>query len=567
MKQREGEFNHNTQEWVEFNLETKNILLPPPPYYYPLNLMNKKEKQNVIKSSCEFMKITTFLQPILVNSAINNPNFSNVSQIYVNYRLLNNLSNSQLATIIIYLCNNLFNQYSGNLISIQNCQLYFTMLYQDMINTNQCEAIVTDPNKNTNSNKLPFMINYQTILCSEPIWCSHTTEFQTRLSYWQNPIVRSTELYTSTERDNKGCNGGKYLLYEPNIFHEKGIAGMLFEIGVLLRFAICHGRILYLTPLYLMSNEYQHSKWIHYLCKLSLFECFFESITNCQLTNEEIYNAPILKDDRQLLTYPFREEKVVKILQLPTKSHCAKCNDIWTGNVEIFDQLHIGILGFVAVSVNQSITNTAIFDILDPTKKELSGFAIFMDNNSMFWMSQMIRYIFQPKLWFSFYIQQYIQNHLKSTQLNNFDSTIQLKNEMYASFYITSTSILSIEKYFEILSYYSPHIQHIFISIDSLLFINLSTIISVLQQTFPSYTYYYLSSSHLLKNDNSFENFIYSIATLELSSKGATCIGNLYNTWDHLINILQRTRGDDGSDYYSINSTTSSYSICLDELR
>ena len=188
-------------------------------------------------------------------------------------------------------------------------------------------------------------------------------------------------------------------------------------------------------------------------------------------------------------------------------------------------------------------------------------------------MAEMIRYIFRPQLWFSFYLQQYINNHLtKTSEMNQNpqnENQQQLYSELYASFYLTSETIHSFEKYFEILSYYSPHIQHIFISTDSSLYLILPSLISTIQKLYPTYTYHHLSPSAFLNNDNSqnsFESFLYSVATLEVSSKATTFIGNLHQTWDHLINVIQRTRGDGGYDYHSINSTATSFSICLEDL-
>lgn len=558
LKQKQGRFNEN-KEWIESDNEIQTDFYPSIPLYYPPNLIPKKDT-TITQSICEFIEITTTLEPLILNLS----NETNNTQIFVNYRFLSNLSSSKLGIVSNYICNGLYEQYPNLL--FQSCLLYFTMLYEDMNKINKCKINIVN-STNFLSLSLPFTFNDESILCTEPIWCSHTIEFQQRLSYWQTPRIRTTENYISTEREYKGCNNNKYLVYEPNFQHEKGIAGMLFELGLLLRFSICHGRILYLTPHHLKDNYYlQHSKWIHYLCQSSLFECFFESITECELLDEEIQNAPVLKDDRQLLTYPLRDSKVVKVIQIPSKSHCATCYDTWTGNVEIFDQLHIGILGYVAISVNHSITNTAIFDILDPTKKELSGFSIFMDNNSLFWMAEMIRYIFQPQVWFRYYIQQYIENHLISYPLLNTENKFNLNNKFYASFHLTSNTIPLINKYFEILLYYSPHIQHIFISIDSSLYSILSSLISDIYILYPNYQFYYLLTSNLKSDDNSFDSFLYSIASLEISTKGKTFIGNLNNGWDNLINIFQRTRGDGGYDYYSINSTTSSYSICIDEL-
>lgn len=61
----------------------------------------------------------------------------------------------------------------------------------------------------------------------------------------------------------------------------------------------------------------------------------------------------------------------------------------------------------------------------------------------------------------------------------------------------------------------------------------------------------------------SFENVLYSMASLEIASHAVTFIGNLHTPWDQLVNTIQRTRGDSGSDYYSVEPTATGYSTCV----
>jgi hypothetical protein len=53
------------------------------------------------------------------------------------------------------------------------------------------------------------------------------------------------------------------------------------------------------------------------------------------------------------------------------------------------------------------------------------------------------------------------------------------------------------------------------------------------------------------------------MASLEISSRAVTFIGDLHNPFDQLLNLFQRTRGDGGADYLSIDPTASAYSTCL----
>jgi len=151
-----------------------------------------------------------------------------------------------------------------------------------------------------------------------------------------------------------------------------------------MRFAICHGRILYLLPTSRISfsESFGHQSEIHSLCRDTLFECVFQPLTTCKLNEKELSEAVLLADDRQLNAYPLREVRVVRLRRFPRKSHCSSCLSPWTGNMELFDQLHIGLLGFVVqVDDEYNLVDTTLMDILDPESKHLGSMSVFMETN------------------------------------------------------------------------------------------------------------------------------------------------------------------------------------------
>ena len=123
-----------------------------------------------------------------------------------------------------------------------------------------------------------------------------------------------------------------------------------------------------------------------------------------------------------------------------------------------------------------------------------------------------------------------------------------------------------------------PHIRDVFVSTET------EAIIHELVQSYPTFTFYYLayprveyldlsanSTLHISideKNNQTVRTdypseFLYSMANLYLASDGASgYVGSLSSSWCSLINALQRTRGDGGYDYLSVDSG-SSYSICF----
>lgn len=342
------------------------------------------------------------------------------------------------------------------------CRLFLLTMYQELTQSTFC-AFYTP----FHARPLPLTIQYEENFCGEPIWCNHTMEMQSRLEDWQNPITSLPLKPYFSERQMLGCEGAKFLLYEPNYDHPKGIPGVILEIAFLLRFAICHGRILYLTPLHLMKNSYFHTKnTLPSYCSSSLLECTFQTISPCVLSDYEILNAPILRDDRQLNAYPLRESRVVRLIRFPTKSHCSSCKMSWTGNVEIFDGLHIGLLGYVLTS-SDGIIETTILDILNQDTKQMSSFSSYMGSHSVFWMSEMVRYVLRPRNWFGLLLREYIRNHLLVSPFSELLYPQEI-GQAYASIHFEMNDISvdrdPLQSYLRILQYYEPHIKHIFLS-------------------------------------------------------------------------------------------------------
>ena len=128
-------------------------------------------------------------------------------------------------------------------------------------------------------NHNPFSQRSQDEACGEPVYCSHTEEFQKRLMHWQNPPLSE-------------CSNSKFLIYEPPS-EENGIGSMIQIIGSAFRQAMCLGRILYLNPGKFESKTL--SRWMYPACdnSSSTVECYFERITSCTLSFEEIYSAHV----------------------------------------------------------------------------------------------------------------------------------------------------------------------------------------------------------------------------------------------------------------------------------
>ena len=141
--------------------------------------------------------------------------------------------------------------------------------------------------------------------CGEPVYCSHTVEMQHRLWRWQH-------------LDPADCGNSKFLVYSPPS-QDHGIGSMIQIIGHVFRQALCLGRRLYLLPSAYETRSL--SRWKHVACsnESSSIECYFERVTSCHLSTEEILNAPKSQKGFGIHAYPLRNSRVVRLIGLPAE--------------------------------------------------------------------------------------------------------------------------------------------------------------------------------------------------------------------------------------------------------
>ena len=451
LSQAQGNWNENDQ-WIPSVVE--NHFLPFPP---PAPDAHSTSHSIAAYSVCEI--ITIAISPRLFQkfSPLNSSEPLSIS-------FTPNLSYENLCRHVIDVCEEIASSENQ-----QACQLYLSTTYLEKSQQQSNDCKDAFPFQNF---PLAFLFNYEPDMCTEPVWCDHTAEFQSRLNLWHNPDGPQNS-HHFIERRRQGCKHVKYLIYQVDYPHPRGIPGMLLDLGFLLRFALCHGRILTLIP-HRMINPFSHLQKLHTFCDSSILDCLFQPLSSCQLSDAEIRSAPILQDDRQLNTYPLRDSRVVRITKLPSKSHCSSCSSPWTGSFELFDGLHIGLLGHVVTHTDGNL-DTSIFDILDPETRFMSGFSAFLEPVTLFWMAEMVRYLMRPKEWFSVFLHEYIQNHLmivpsSSSNLSR-PSGISFPDPMvahYASFQVSDSAYDPASDLLRLhLSYYAPHTTHVFLSTDS----------------------------------------------------------------------------------------------------
>ena len=187
------------------------------------------------------------------------------------------------------------------------------LLFVQPVSTSSDIHLAADADSNVPYKRNPFSVynndplafNYDEEFCAEPVYCSHTVEFQRRIQQWQNP-------------SSSDCESGKFLLYEPPS-NANGVGSMIQLVGSVFRQALCLGRRLYLIPS--IFEEHTLSRWKVEGCgnETSTLECYFEPLTSCRLSPEEIINAPVSKSGYGIDVYPLRDTRVVRLAGLPAQ--------------------------------------------------------------------------------------------------------------------------------------------------------------------------------------------------------------------------------------------------------
>jgi hypothetical protein len=293
-------------------------------------------------------------------------------------------------------------------------------------------------NSNSTSDSLqwferpPLTAQHDDSLCMEPLWCSHTVEFQRRIRAWQFPeeptaplpehVQYSKRLRAQQQHQQRQQGGGadgsgqeedqprrrdwsvranastvgscaasKFLVYEPPS-HAHGLGSMLELIASTFRYAICLDRILVLNT---FNQSGTLTKWIHPGCQGSFVECYFEPLSGCHLTEDDINSAFVSRDGDRFELFPLRDERVLVLKGMPMVGSCSLCHSEWRVESKFFDGLFMGDSGF------------------DPSVA-LLHMPAFRSAVKQPWASQFLRYLLRPKPWVQEAITQLTQISMRS---------------------------------------------------------------------------------------------------------------------------------------------------------
>lgn len=303
----------------------------------------------------------------------------------------------------------------------------------------------------------PFQVDYDEYSCSEPIWCGHALELQRRIYLWQFPDVQAEEIgcgfvhTANTHGMKRTCENSRFLVYEaPSRLN--GIGSMLHVTATALRYALCLNRILILSP---SDQATTLTKWRHPGCSGNTFDCYFQQLSGCKLTEHDLADSYISENGHNFDEYPFRDRKVLILKGLPTNGPCSLCNDRWIDNSPIFNGCD--------VDVNH-------FEECISFRHDYKHFKSFKSSMKLTWVPNILRYLMRPKPWFVDLLKEtisatlYSPNNTSMSKLSDF-SFISL--HVRYGMKVAEEALEPLGKYMAVAKKKLPHLKKVFLSTES----------------------------------------------------------------------------------------------------
>jgi len=384
-------------------------------------------------------------------------------------------------------------------------------------------------------------------LCNDPLWCSKTSVFRREITKWQNP--ESSDYYN--------CQDAKFLIYVVPNKPEQSLVDLVRELGFMLRFAMCHDRILVLS--FQLFGQSPVS-----------IVGLFGSLTSCPITPEAIMSAVPAKNGLNVGLYPCKRSKYVYMIDIPTTGDCSSFHMHWTGSFEVLYGYQLGLAGHIMHTANGVVTDNTVNDVYDHSKDRISGVGSLFSSRRMEWLAQMVRYVVQPHPVLSAAITGVVQKHMYSSPPLGFSEFMQGRNthipRPFATLFLTAEAVVDggssnmskgvdfdAHRCLRVLQRRAPFIKHVFIPADSL------TVLPLIRSVFKEFELHYLLFNNIDSEVPSIlEPRLMQLADVSVAVEADFFLGHLRRapTAD-LVNMLQRTRGDGGSDFYSVDAGSS----------
>ncbi len=335
--------------------------------------------------------------------------------------------------------------------------------------------------------------------CGEPAWCEFTDKIQEWLRDWQQP-------------EDSRCRDARFLVYDPVHY---GVGSMIHYAALSLALAISSDRILYFHA----PQDSNWKMWRPRRCSVVAMECYFERITSCILPAEDLEHAPVANAENW---DKLGSERIVRVKDEFSIPLCSWCTP-WK---------HLQFLDSVL------------------PRNLRSHFVA----SEMPLMAQLVRYIVRPRRHTDLAVRAFLSNHFNCHIERPFASMHvrygdKIKREAVAQ---------PLQKYMAMLETKAPHIKTVFVSTET------AAVIANLTRDYKNTTFQYIDYERLESggpgNAVPEREFIASLANLYVSIHADFFVGSLSSNWCRLIHELERTRGDAGHDYWSVD--VSQFSTC-----
>lgn len=336
--------------------------------------------------------------------------------------------------------------------------------------------------------------------CSDYVWCHGSRLLQRIIRDLQRP---------------KLCSEAKFLVVEPQNY---GIGAMIHIAGGALLLAACTGRVLYFP-----HHHHPHAAaqvWQADGCRGASMGCYFQPVTHCELNESAMETWPELNDSNW---QSLQQERIVRAGLgdiLPT-GPCTLCQA----------------------------------PRLFPFPAKLHAKDAFIGSELPL-MAQAVRYLLRPLPWFMEEITRFLQSHFAAASLQRPFASLHVR---YGDKQAEAPR-KSLQAYMQMLQARRPDIRHVFLSTET------SQVITTLRRDYPTYTFHALAYDRIESTDptalraagqphRAQNEFVAAFANLVVSVQADAFVGSLTSNWCRLINELQRTRGDGGRDYWTVDGS------------
>lgn len=246
--------------------------------------------------------------------------------------------------------------------------------------------------------RLAFGVTMDLEACGEPIWCQYTIAMQEKLHNWQFPALRANhpaEQNFHLIEPERSCENSKFLVYEvPASRH--GLGSMLMIIATMVRYATCLDRILVLN---MRNQSPKLLKWRHPGCTGSVWECYFEPITHCDLSADVLAHQPVYDTDRNFDIYPLKDQRILILKEvLPSLERCAICYADWDLSSRFWH-------GTYLPGYNNEVMSFDEYSL---------HFGAFAGTVKLTWVAQILRFVMRPRPWFQQALDQLVAYSIHS---------------------------------------------------------------------------------------------------------------------------------------------------------